>query len=423
MGEIRISLQILIAACIQPDNPSTMNPPETVMISIRNRKRKSNAGILLLTPLICVITFQSASVAQDNDPGPAQLQFNEPASTPAFGEAELPAPPPPPLAPWDLSAAQARSADMYGSGGYGGAGDMYGGGPMVPPLPPEPFASVSVSRFYPQLQEIEVPGLALDGNFTVLEFLMQLQSTESVGQLNWVIPDDARIRDTRMPVMQFKTVPLSDILDTLNHFAATSPDFNIRFETRSNFILVRFIESPQNPSTRRFIRTFPMAELTRKYELEEILSLLQAAFGTNDDAAFKDSPYRPRYHEQSRILMMNLRQDEYDTARNLIQTLRENARTMSMKEDLQEQQKHQLKQSIRALQAEGDALAQEQRRLEMEMSRAKFDEPDGPKAREMINHINHMKEQINMRKQSLDEMFRIQQRKLLELEYGTDPAE
>ena len=106
-----------------------------------------------------------------------------------------------------------------------------------------------------------------------------------------------------------------------------------------------------------------MAELSKKYELNDILTLLHSSLGIPADKSFKNSALRPLYHKETEILMLSLRHQESILIHDLLNTLEANARGKSSTEKVKEQRMKANLELLAESQARMDHLVSEKHEL------------------------------------------------------------
>lgn len=249
-----------------------------------------------------------------------------------------------------------------GGGGFevvGGLGASFAGGMGAPcsaggPMPEDVQPPQDpVARNYPALADIIIPELHLDETYHFEDFIGVIQELFPV---NWMISPNTHIRESTMPNMHFTKISIADVLDALNDFSSLSPEYNLIFKSKSNIISVHLDQSQLASSNQRNIYTFPMAELNQKFEMETILSLLQATLEMDPTAEFKNSPFEPKYHTDTQTLMLKLLQNEFPVVKNTFNTLIANAQSMDLKRSILVDKYNQLHSQASRLEAQLDKL-------------------------------------------------------------------
>lgn len=183
---------------------------------------------------------------------------------------------------------------------------------------------VSVRQNYPNLVNYNVDSLDLEEGMNLSVFLDILEGFESF-KINWILDENVKnLYTARMPRLKFNNMHVGDILDALNSFALSSPNYNILFRSNINTISIESLSGTENRD-RKPLQSYPMSELYKKYSMAEILTLVEAALQFDGETTFKDSAYKPRYHEESQILMLNLSTEESRAINDLFNSLRQNS--------------------------------------------------------------------------------------------------
>lgn len=334
----------------------------------------------------------------ENANEPKAIRKNRPGSSDAFGEDAFAEPAPSPVLPGGGSIFNSPYGggdiaggyeDPYGSqhGRYGGGGAGFGdadpyGNPIgiygdsrrispemaarsgyLPGYGQTRTSIQTVAHNYPLLEKAILKETEFSGRVSVKDFIQSLKNDPDIPGLNWLITQNPKIEQIMMPELSFSQISLADLLDALNEFANQSPDYNIHFEAKSNILRVVCRESHHAPSLKRNIKTFPMAELSKKYELNDILTLLHSSLGIPADKSFKNSALRPLYHKETEILMLSLRHQESILIHDLLNTLEANARGKSSTEKVKEQRMKANLELLAESQARMDHLVSEKHEL------------------------------------------------------------
>lgn len=228
---------------------------------------------------------------------------------------------------------------VSGNGGFGdaydgGGGFGYGGGYAELPSNQlygafsqptrQTYHIPSVRQNYPNLVNYIVPSLSLEEGIELSVFLEILEGFESF-KLNWILDQNVEhLNSSKMPRLKFNDMHVGDILDALNSFAISSPNYNILFKSYKNTLSIESVNGVES-GNRRPLQSYPISDLYKKYSIAEILTLVEAALQFEGKTSFKHSTYKPRYHEESQILMLNLTADESKAINHLFNSLRQNS--------------------------------------------------------------------------------------------------